>query len=381
MIVDNKNLNQVIGENNIVGKYYKGDAVNIRSTMTKTNIIKKNNENENNLEKMIIGDKKFVRKKRANCSSVEITKNILFNDNNENNLEDDLNSNDNKYKNLININFNNEGNKKDQTNANKFKKQKIQNVVNIYTIKLKKYCSTLKIIKKRENHLYNKIKNRKHSENVSPAISEHKSIKKNEKERHYTISSQKDQPKLRAQILLNQDYHSKLQSDIPHQINNKNTFHYKLNSQTKINQNLFKIKEKKISNRKKRAQTIYVLKGKISSPKKSPKKTSSPKKLNTMRKYNDQQFSNLIRKYTVKKNKATETNVKKFVSGGIDSKRKLFNANKVNFKYSNTNGNILNACNNGINKKIVNKNIKRSNTINKLYNFIGNGIKLKEKEK
>ena len=388
MIVDNQNINQMIGENNIVGKYYKGNTVNIRSTMTQKNKVIKLNENENKLEKMIIGDKKFKKKKRANCSSIEITKNFLINDNdnnNENNFADNLNSNHNKYKNLININFNNEVNKKNQTNANKLKKQKNQNIVNIYTIKLKKYCSSLKIIKKRENHYSHKNKNQKHSE--SPSISEHKAIHKNERERHYTVNSEKDQPKLHAKIFLNQDYNSRIQADNQNSCYNKNNIHTKLQSQTKISQNLFKIKEKKISNRKKRAQTIYISKGKNTSLKKSPKKVISPKKtniINIMHKNNDQPFSNIIQKYTLKKNKANDANIKKFVSGGIDSKRKMFNANKVNFKYTNTNNgvNIFNAfnANNGINKKIINKNIKRSNTINKIYNFRGNEIKSKEKE-
>jgi hypothetical protein len=34
MLID-KNIDQVIGENNIIGKYYRGNAVKIRSTLKK----------------------------------------------------------------------------------------------------------------------------------------------------------------------------------------------------------------------------------------------------------------------------------------------------------------------------------------------------------
>ena len=57
----------------------------------------------------------------------------------------------------------------------------------------------------------------------------------------------------------------------------------------------------------------------------------------------EHQLSNILKK-NYRKNKANDSNIKKFVYGGIDSKRKIFNANKVNFKYTNTNAvNILNA--------------------------------------
>ena len=57
---------------------------------------------------MIIGDKKFA-KKRVTCSSLNIAKNILINDseNNYNNkFFNNLNSNENKCKNLINNDIN-----------------------------------------------------------------------------------------------------------------------------------------------------------------------------------------------------------------------------------------------------------------------------------
>ena len=119
MLIDNRNNGQMIGENNIVGKYYKGNSVYIRTTTNENyNINKKDNE----LEKMIIGDKKFAKKKRVNYSSLNITKNILINDNENNNNLNNLNSDHNNHKNLNNINIDNEAKKKMQTN--KIKKNK-----------------------------------------------------------------------------------------------------------------------------------------------------------------------------------------------------------------------------------------------------------------
>ena len=62
MLIDNKNIEQIIGENNIIGKYYKGNHVHIRTTTNKINY--NINVNENKLEKLFIGDKKFVQKKK-----------------------------------------------------------------------------------------------------------------------------------------------------------------------------------------------------------------------------------------------------------------------------------------------------------------------------
>ena len=57
MLIDNRNIDQIIGKNNIIGKYYKGNSVHIRTTTDKLkyNIIKGNNK----FEKIIIGKKKI----------------------------------------------------------------------------------------------------------------------------------------------------------------------------------------------------------------------------------------------------------------------------------------------------------------------------------
>ena len=98
---------------------------------------------------------------------------------------------------------------------------------------------------------------------------------------------------------------------------------------------------------------------------------------------NEEIVSNIMQKY--KKNKVNDSKIKKFISGGIDSKRQLFNKGTANFKYTaNFNGMaILNTFNSnaGMNKKLTIKNFKRANTgINKYNQFKGNDFKIKTKE-
>ena len=368
MLIDNKNIDQMIGENNIIGKYYKGNLVNIRTTINKKNF--NFNENDNKLEKMIIGDKKFAHKRRVIYSSLEITKNILINDNenNDNNENKYLNNNHN-----VKINTNNDINKKIQTIFGNKKKIKSQSLVNIYTRKLKNYCSTLIILKKRkEANNSHKIKNAKNMELVSPAISERKKNCKNEK---IYFKNEKEKPKINNAIYSNKENHSlKFQTDNHLKILKNPT---KLKSQTKIGLNLFKIAKKKSFHTKNRAQSIHMSSEKKNRHKRpsskkpsqkisSPKKNSSPKKLFPSMKPNHHKYiSNIIHKNY--KKKITESNVKKFIAGGIINKIKIFNANKINdsinYKHSN---NVVREIkiNSGINKKIERKSFKRANTGN-----------------
>ena len=397
MLIDNKNIEQIIGVNNIVGKYYKGNTVNIRTTTNSINynIIEKGNEYK--LKKMEIGDKKFNIKKRTSCSSLNMPKTILVNNNFESNLNTNINNN---YKDLTNTNNNNEINKNIQTNCvNKQRKPKNSNLVNIYTSKLKKYCSNLKIIKKKEINFH-----KKHLK-LENTISEHK--KNFKKERNNTLKYENEPSKIHS-TLLNKDYHNRLQTENRFTNSNKNSI--KLKSQTKITQHLFRIPEKKITHRKNRAQSIDISDGeiicskksypkKILSPKKklSPKKIISPKNINSIHSpkkminpfpvYSDDKFSNLLQKYK-KKNKENDYSIKNYISGGNDSKRKIFNASNVkNNKYININGGAITntfKINVGINKKFTNQMYQRANTgINKIYNFRGidNKNKMKNNEK
>ena len=84
---------------------------------------------------------------------------------------------------------------------------------------------------------------------------------------------------------------------------------------------------------------------------------------------NSDKHGNIIFPKNNKKNKEDIDSIKKYISGGILSKRKLF-SNNANFKNSNYNdvGNLKQ--NFGISKKPGNRNFKRANTIiNKMYNF------------
>jgi hypothetical protein len=167
MVIDNKSTEKMIETNNIIGKYYKGNSVNIRTTTNNANykidhqvhqninynFIKNENENESNLEKIVIGNKKFLKHRKLILSSFQITKNILLNDNENENIDflNNINSNHNiYYKKLINSNINDTNNKKIETNfQHKLKKVNNQKLIRFYTNKLKIYCSNLKIMKKK----------------------------------------------------------------------------------------------------------------------------------------------------------------------------------------------------------------------------------------
>ena len=397
MLIDNKNIAQVIGENNIIGKYYKGDAVNIRTTINRNNynIINNDNDIEGDMEKIMIGKRILKARKKNTCSSVNINKNIKFiteNENNDIDIINNLNSNHNNYKKLININANNVLKKIETNCTNKLRKNKYPKKINIYTSKLKQYCSTLKILKKKPvNNSINQTKKPKNTEPVSssPEIIDKK--RNNKKDKIYMIKSQKEKPKLHNLIFKTKDNHNiryKTESQNTSYNRNQNN-HSKLRSQTRIchNQFLFKIPEKKNPNPRSRAQSIDISKEQKTSPKKtsSPKKIASPKKkacspikkltsprkiINIMQTSNDGQI-NVFQK-SIRRGKATEGNIiKKFVSNnGIMNKKKMFNINNninnINIKDNNKNQNDaikMFKQNVASSRKNVNKRIRRSNTI------------------
>ena len=418
MLID-ENVDQVIGENNIIGKYYRGNAVKIRSTIKKIKTIKNSiNErdinNDINLEKMVIGDKKLKMKKKSSCSSLIINPEMKLNNGNDNSdfdYIDILNSNHNNYKKFINLNVNNEYKKSETNVVNKIKKNKYPKYINIYTTKLKNYCATLKKTRKRE-------------------INNHKSTK-NQK-------NPKEKPKINVPNFTNKEsYTLRYKTENPSiSSNNNQNSKSKLRSQTKIS-HLFKIPEKKYINPKNRAQSIDIFqeiitsskkiviqkkmskKGspkKISSPKKvlspkkvsspkkisSPKKVSSPKKLtstnkisspkkgnvsprkmaHSMRSNNEMYFSNLFQKNNKKEKKNDVGCIKKYISGGILNKRKIFNSNNNNIKTTckNLPGQIKTLKTNEIsNRRPINKRFKRANTgIYSKFRFKNSENKLKK---
>ena len=393
MLVDNKNVDQYIGKNNIVGKYYKGNSIQIRTTTDKYKYNIRLNENK--LEKKIIGEKKFIKHNRYTQSSLGVNKNICIMDK-ENNIEkneieehiNNLNSNCNEghYKKIINenINFNNE---KVQTNCdnNKIRKSNTQKIVNIYMSKLKNYCSKLTFAKKKIN-IKNNLEINKINEPASPR-------KKLRDKNHFR--SGKERPKMEepTPMMINSNvdmnftkhFNSKLGLD-----NNKNIYsiHGKLKSQTKINQNLFKLPVKRSFYKKGRPRSIDKNEEKTISPKKPSPKKVNIHEINSGPGIGTSRFFNVYSKISKKEKEKEkdkeknndESNIKKNISGNkIDissSKRKQNNIinnmnNKINnFNMYNNNNNNEKQTSNlfGANNN-PKKRFKKSLTINKMYKF------------
>ena len=304
MLVDNNNVEQSIGKLNIVGKYYKGNTIQIRTTTDNSKY--KIKFNENKLEKQVIGGKKFIRKRGSLFHSLGLIKNINIIDNENNNeMNENLqfnnlnsNNNDENFKKIIKQNNNIE---KIQTNcALKMRKTNTLKMQNKYIAKLKKYCYSLIIINKKSS-LKNlgKNSNNKITDPPSPIIDKkRKKIDKNnfrnEKER-----AKIDNPHLMLnsnEIMSNRKklFQFNLNTRNPTETKNNPSIHKKLKSQTKIHQNLFifKIqskrsfkKHKSIDKFEKNSPKKRSLK-KLFSPKKhiSPKKIGSPKKLGSPKK-------------------------------------------------------------------------------------------------
>ena len=376
MLVDNKNIDQYLGQNNIVGKYYKGNNIQIRTTTDKYKYNICMNENQNKLEKKVIGQKKFKKQNRSVSSSLDVTKNIYIKDiENINDINDqinNLNSNfDEPYhKKLINQQINNE---KMQTNCgNKIHKSNTQKAINLYMLKLKNYCSTLKLIKRKANRKNTmepritkepqspkrkfKDKNMFRSGKEKPIIEEPSIILHSFAEFNFNKQNQN-------QNLLN----SKITSD------NKNIYSIrgKLKSQTKIGQISHKLQAKPSFHKKNRAISIDKNEEKSNSPKKnySPKKGNNAFELNSGHGIGSSKF------FIKKEKNSEEEYIKKYTSGNkIDfpnNKRKKNNMNvnsnnKLNENNEKQASNHFRANNNKDVKKLT---LKKSLTINKMYKF------------
>ena len=365
MLVDNNNVDQYIGQNNIVGKYYKGNTIQIRTT---TDTIKYNIcLNHNKLEKKVIGANKLIKPHRTIASSLDITKNIIIDNININNNNDDNYGN---IKKLIKDNMNIE---KVQTNCgNKIRKTNTQKMLNKYMLKLKKYCANLICLEvKHSTKNLNEKKTNKYLECFTPT---NRKRKKNDK----NFKSGKEKPKFDNNTPhfpqpKNQN-HSNLNSKLS---DNRNyPFNKKLKSQTKIIQNfkismknsyrkhksIDKFEEESISPKKPSPKKAFSPKKNIS-PKKnsSPKKISSPKKTNNIIELNSggiptSKFFNVYPKNN-KKEKANDAIIIKYVSGNKpDLPLNRRKANLVNNNgYSKLNNN---------NEKISSNNFKSTNNSN-----------------
>ena len=341
MLIDNSNVAKDIGENNIVGKYYKGNTIQIGTTSDKNKY--KININKNKFEKNIIGEKKMIKPHRSIFSSLEITKNIKF-INNENNNDiykevDNLKSNNNEenHKKFIKDKLNNG---MLQTNCGiKIRKSSTLKNWNKYMTKLKHYCANLIKLERRSiKARYSKKNANKEADPSSPKR------KKNEKN-HKT---QKDKSKFdKSQTTTNRGAFNSTNFTgfLQYNFNQKNLINSernipiqsKLKSQTKIHQNLFQtknsLKNHKSVDKIEEKVPSYSAK-KLDSPKKgsSPRKISSPKKGNI----NDNFFGNgcITSKFFQKMNKREKVN-----ENGI---KKIITGNKMDMFINRRKANIIN---------------------------------------
>ena len=376
MLVDNKNIDQYLGQNNIVGKYYKGNNIQIRTTTDKYKYNIYMNDNKNNLEKKVIGQKIFKKANRSISSSLDVTKNIYIKDienNNDLNVINDqinnLNSNfDEPYhKKLINVHINNA---KIQTNCgNKIHKSNTQKAINLYMLKLKNYCSTLKLIKRKGN--------RKNT--LEPRIpKEPQSPKRKFKDKNF-FRSGKEKPIIEessiilqsfAEFNFNKQNQNLLNSKIVSDNKNIHNIRGKLKSQTKIGLIPHKIQTKSSFHKKNRAISI----DKNEEKNNSPKKICSPKKGNGFELNSGPGFGS-SRFFFKKEKNIEETYIKKYTSGSkIDfpnNKRKKnhLNSNSNNKLNENNDKQAANFFRANNNKDVKRLKLQKSLTINRMYKF------------
>ena len=319
-------------------------------------------------KKRIIGNKKFSdKRKKGLCSSIEIPKkSIIIME--ENNNSDNIHNNKKEIDKLENDKNNKEQN--ETVCANKKRKLK----VNYYENKLKKYCSSLIILKKRRQKKYKK---------------------------NFTLK-QENQPTIETPFKKYKDSKDKTETRHHNSIKSQ-TKHHKSKIKEKVKLN--KISEKK-NHRRYRAQSIKDTHLFMKMVKTLPKKVNSPKKmihLSTVQfdQKNREIISQKIARKQRDKNLEEIDDVRKMVSGGVKSKRKMF-ANKSSLKWNNNNNNnnkmIISVSNEPNNMEqqhnqpqiqsqhplqLSNRRsiYKRANTLNKAYNlfhFKGNEPKSKD---
>ena len=149
ILVDDKNLDQYISQNNIMGKYYKGNNILIKAT--KENMEYNLCYDEGKLEKKVIGQKKFLRRSRRSILSSLNIHNIIGKKSNNNHDEKKISRENDHDFNLITKRSQGKMNTNCELGQNKNVVKSItQKLVNKYMQKLKKYCSHLKIINKKK---------------------------------------------------------------------------------------------------------------------------------------------------------------------------------------------------------------------------------------
>ena len=314
------------------------------------NIILKDNK------KRIIGDKKFSYKKKALFSSIEIPKKAIII------MEDNNNSDNISKKNIDKLDHDKNNRERNETIcANKKRRLK----VNYYENKLKKYCSTLIILKKKKQ----------------------KKFKKN-----FTLKPENKQVIETPGFQKPKDSKDKTETKLHNSIKSQSKQQHK--SRMREKEKLNKINEKK-THRRYRAQSIKDAHLLVNS---LPKKLESPKKLihqsSTIHadSKNKEIISQKIPRKEKDKNLEEINDVRKMISGGIKGKRRIF-AEKSSFNWNNKMMlQMTNRFNNNEHNKIQTQLqqqahpsnrksfYKRANTLkgHNLFHFKGNVLKFKD---
>ena len=329
-------------ENNIVGSYFEQDKINYKKIYEREKNIFNSLSKDN--KKKMIGNKKFNRR-RTLYSSVDIPKNaiMIMDDNNS-----DIFKNNKKYiDKLDNDNKINNNDKNETICANKKRRLK----VNYYENKLKKYCSNFIILKKRRPK--------------SPK----KKIKKNNTLKQEKVDNNSiETPNLRPNKEI-------IESKFPISIKSQHK------QKQKNKEKSTKISEKKNGHGRERALSIKDTNNHLNVVKNYPKRIFSPKKTQiTLYDSKMKETSQKIARKEREKNFDNVSEVRKMISGGVKSKRRMF-AEKATIKWNNKIFQ-MDKINTAEQAKAPRRPLyKRANTLNKVNNifrFKGNEIKFKE---
>jgi len=329
-------------ENNIVGSYLEENKINYKKNYEREKI--RFNDIPKNNKKKMIGNKKFSQRRKTLYSSVDIPKNsIMIMDGNNS----DIFENNKKYIDKLDDNKINNNDKNETFCAHKKRRLKI----NYYENKLKKYCSNFIILKKR------KLKSPK------------KRIKKNNTLKQENVNINPiDFPNLKE----NKDI-----TETKFPISIKSQHKQKIKGREKLN----KISEKKNINGRERALTIKDTNNYLNVVKNYTKRIPSPRK-NTIVLHDSKpkETSQKTARKEREKNFEDVSEVRKMISGGIKSKRKIF-AEKATIKCNNKifqKDKINTAEQAKAPKRTIYKRANTLNKVNNLFHFKGNEIKFKE---
>ena len=359
ILYENKNFEKMTS-NDIVGRYVEEKDIKSQPKYEneKNSYIDISIDNKDN-KKIMIGDKKFNKRRKALYSSIAIPQNVIitFDENNSDNLNNKKNLNNLEKDNKI---HNKDGNETICVN----KKRKLK--VNYYEIKLKKYCSNLILLKKRKA-------SKKGLDPKSPTKNNKKRFQK-----HLTLGASNTEQVIETPYRKkSKDSKEKTESKL---LNSKRQ------PKQKAKEKLWKIPEKKNTHKRKRAQSIKDTNLLLKTVKNLHKRNyASPKKIQKqLTNQNDSKNKEIISQKMTRKDrgKIEELNeVRKMISGSIKNKRKMFGEKAV-IKWNNKIFQMGNKYNFGEQPRSIRRPLyKRANTINKVHNvfhFRGNELKLKE---